>query len=318
MPRGVVLTFATATDPGTLTVAVDERYISADDLQPSALAFLGGGNEWVGGTATSGDAVVVWRTDGKATWWFHSFGIGSVVDVAVPDRDHVYVTVWCDGHDSCRSGLYRSNANGPFELLRPGRLRGVGFRRLDGVAIVGSSNSDPAETGLIMTGDGATNWEPVPTQCPPRLFLEDAVSLGPKTIAAMCVGSPGTGRQLKALLITDDAGRHWTVQSTTERNGGLPYMGTVGGFDLRPDGAGWFRGPRAPLYGTMDGGKTWDPSSVANGDLRIAAGAGLYGANQGGVLVWDPDRQATLLLETVDGGSSWDEIYAFPQGLGPG
>lgn len=318
MPRGVVLTFADATDPGALTVDLDEMRISENDLQPGALAFLGGGNEWVGGTATSGDAVVVWRLDDEATWWFHSFGIGSVIDVAVPDRDHVYVTVTCEGHDACRSGLYRVDANGPFELLRPGRLFNIGFRGLDGVAIVGSNDTNPAQTALIMTTDGGTTWEPVPTQCPSRLFLVDAVSVGAKAIAELCVGGAGGGSQTKALLISDDAGRHWTVRSTTEREGGLPFTGTVSGFDLRPDGTGWLWGPRAPLYETEDGGQTWGPTSLADGDVRIVAGASLYGAKKGGVLVWDPDRQATLLLETIDGGSSWDEIYAFPQGTSPG
>ena len=87
------------------------------------------------------------------------------------------------------------------------------------------------------------------------------------------------------------------------------------GFDLRPDGTGWLWGPRAPLSLTTDGGRTWDPLSVADGDVRIVAGANLYGPKKGGALIWDPGRQATLLLETTDGGSTWDEIYAFPQGI---
>jgi len=83
------------------------------------------------------------------------------------------------------------------------------------------------------------------------------------------------------------------------------------GLALRSDATGWLWGARSPLLATRDGGRTWTALDVADGDVRIVQDADAWGGGAGVVLVWDGDRQETLLLRTNDG-QAWTELFAWP------
>jgi hypothetical protein len=109
----------------------------------------------------------------------------------------------------------------------------------------------------------------------------------------------------KELVRSTDFGMTWSKFAEG------PYPGTGSSIDILADGTGWFWAPRSPLLVTRDGGSSWTALSVADGDVRIVSGADAWGGGAGVALVWDPDRQATLLLRTANG-KTWTELTSFP------
>ena len=70
-------------------------------------------------------------------------------------------------------------------------------------------------------------------------------------------------------------------------------------------------GARSQLLRTTDGGATWQPLDLVDGDVRSVVDAEYLGEGAGLALVQDPDRAAVLLLETADG-ATWRELRAWP------
>ena len=120
----------------------------------------------------------------------------------------------------------------------------------------------------------------------------------------MCESEGATGSSLKEIRRSKDGGRTWAKLADG------PYGGTLMQMDVLSDGTGWLWGPRSHLLETTNGGVSWTPLDVADGEVRIVYGADAWGGGAGIILVWDPDRQATLLLRTDDG-RTWTELYAW-------
>jgi photosystem II stability/assembly factor-like uncharacterized protein len=75
--------------------------------------------------------------------------------------------------------------------------------------------------------------------------------------------------------------------------------------------AGWLWGSRSRLLATTDGGATWTPLGLVDDEARMVTAADAWAGGAGVTLVWDPDRQTTLLEHTSDG-ATWKELHAFP------
>jgi photosystem II stability/assembly factor-like uncharacterized protein len=60
-----------------------------------------------------------------------------------------------------------------------------------------------------------------------------------------------------------------------------------------------------------DGGGRWIANPIADGHARIARSGDAQPDGAVTLLVYDPGRNATLLLRTTDGGATWTELTSF-------
>lgn len=158
---------------------------------------------------------------------------------------------------------------------------------------------------LRASGDGGETWTATTPPCPATWSLQDAVRSDASTIVAVCESEGATGNAFKVLRRSTDVGRTWAKLADGT------YPGTGMHLDIAADSTGWMWGDRSRLLETADSGATWTALDVADGDVRIVRDADAWGVGGGVILVWDPDREATLLLRT-DVGRTWTELYAWP------
>ena len=79
-----------------------------------------------------------------------------------------------------------------------------------------------------------------------------------------------------------------------------------------PSAAGVLWGDGSPLLTTLDSGATWTAyAKVADGVVRIVRSASAGTGTAMTALVYDPNRSATLLLLSADGGTKWRELTSF-------
>jgi len=142
-------------------------------------------------------------------------------------------------------------------------------------------------------------------------IVSDAVRASASEALALCTGEGAGGGQFKQLFSTRSAGETWRMVASTD-DGTMPVPGTGVHLDVSSDATGWLWGARTPLLATSDDGATWLPLDIADGDVRIVVGADAWNGGSGTVLVWDPDRDGTLLVRTDDG-HAWTERHLFPR-----
>ena len=298
------LRFAAPVGPAEVHGTWSQDLVEVRDLsRPVAVAFTDPLHGWVGGTTNKGDAVVLETADGGTTWRVGGLASGEVTDIASTGDGGAIAGLACDEGDRCRSGRYRYDGDGVW-----GRAALEVPLRLSFAGRVGAGLFDPTEPKLLLSDDDGESWTTTPSPCPASLHLAAVSRLDRTAIVALCESQGAGGGSNKELHRTSDAGVTWAKLADA------PHSGTGMGLDVLADDTGWLWGPRSPLLATADGGLTWSALDVADGDVRIVQDADPWGAGAGVALVWDPDRQATLLLRTADS-RAWTELFAWPSGV---
>jgi hypothetical protein len=311
--RAVELRFSGHVDASAFHGRILGRLALPTSVQPGTAAFTDPAHGFVGGTEASyGLAVVSETFDGGATWAISPVSWGTVVGLGLDGNEDPWAAVACgDTTDGCVAGLYTRTGTGwtrglamdPVRLAVSGRA----------VAVIEQLPIDPLASyafpprGLRLTRDGGTSWAILKDPCPATTSYATAVALdGEARLVVVCEGGGAGGGSNKTIWrsVGDVPGR-W------EKLADGPEPGTGMSMGLAPDGTGWLWGARSHLLATKDGGASWTSLTVADGDVRIVQGADAMGAGSGVVLVWDPDRRATLLLRTSDG-KAWTEMHAYP------
>ncbi|MHB8647891.1 MAG: WD40/YVTN/BNR-like repeat-containing protein [Thermomicrobiales bacterium] len=138
------------------------------------------------------------------------------------------------------------------------------------------------------------------------------------------------GIQVKQLYKTEDGGVSWTLISETQIGGRggripttLPDGGMVDDLFFADAAHGWLSvdqesGPsdyqafsHSYLLATDDGGRSWRPVFVTDGQDRITHIA-FKSSTDGYLAVLDPLTRLEVVLSTQDGGATWMQIYPAP------
>jgi hypothetical protein len=312
----IELRFGTPVDPAAFHGTWSEDLVTISDVEPNVVAFADPDHGWVGGTTpTAGDAVVLETTDGGASWRVEGLGTGRLTDVAVTGRGIAWAGLACDEPGpTCRPGLYRRDDSGLWSRVSVDWPVTLSFAGNAGAGLFVTAASLASQDGLPgpgirVTEDGGDTWRAIPSPCG-AFDVVDAVRVTAAQVLALCAGEGGAGEAFKWLYRSDPAGDPWQLLASTD-DGSMPISGTGIRIDVAEDQTGWLWGSRTPLLATTDGGATWRPLDVADGDVRIVRDADASGGGGGTILVWDPDRDGTLLLQTDDG-KAWTQRYLFP------
>ncbi len=171
---------------------------------------------------------------------------------------------------------------------------------------------------IFRTADGGRTWTPAKQQLAGsglQLSFIDAT-----TGFALVHLGVAMGSEAVAIMATTDGGANWKVRYQTDPQGvggGLPFGGLKTGFGFRDAEVGWVTGyrsveGRAYLYGTTDGGSTWQqvalglPSAYATAfattrpPFFVSAKDGFLPASFG------LSGQPTCFYATHDGGRTWN------------
>ena len=313
--RTVELAFDRPVDPASFGGTMNGELVGADDVLPTAVAFVTPNHGWVGGTTSGGDAIVLETLDGGHSWRAEGLGTGAVSDLGIVSDARALAGRTCDGApDTCRPGLYELDDSGPWSSINTAWPTRLTFAGRPGAGLFPDATSPLDDLGLPvpqvwLTEDGGSSWSAVASPCPGTLRRQDIDRLDATTVVVLCESDGSFGGSSKLLYRSTDGGRTWTKLADGPSDGNQVAM------DLAPDGTGWMWGARTPLLATSDGGLTWSPLDVSDGDRRVTLDGDAWGGGGGIALVWDADRQATLLLRTADG-RTWTEQAAFPEAAG--
>ncbi len=210
---------------------------------------------------------------------------------------------------------------------------GISFRDASTGWITGLCTGPLATTFLYVSHDAGKTWQAqaVPTfglKCPcpisstlPRFTSgrEGSFMVSASSLQTACETVPtGSGcgstaiPQEVLLLVTGDGGRTWSVH-------GMPGVSGFGGDPTLIDGrTGWFAAailkPSATipgetsfdrLYTTHDGGATWTPLATTG---NFHGGSLDFVSPTTGWALSDLGQSTETLLETTDGGRSWQQL----------
>ena len=312
--QAVELRFKDAVNPAAFNGRWSTDLVGPADVEPQAMAGFGDQRGFVGGRTAAAEAVILETADGGATWRVEGLGQGDVTSIGVTSGTEgaAWAGRSCPAAlTDCRPGFYRYDGGSwtqvgdewPVSLSFTASGEGAGL----------FLTSDPVrdETGypipdLRLTEDRGDTWTTSRVPCARAASHRGSVSrVDATTLVLVCESDGATGGSTKQLWRSIDRGTTWTKLADG------PYSGTGAALDLLADGTGWLWADGGPLWATGDGGATWTSLVVADGNVRIVNAADALGGGSGLVLVWDPDRQARLLLATRDG-VAWEERCIFP------
>ena len=255
------------------------------------------------------------RTSDGGRHWHSILSTGAtVVELwVVPDR--VWALTSCDAATSaCAPRLLRSADGGVTWSASRTNLAWLSFGDpRDGWAAPTSGSS------AYRTIDGGATWTRVRSPCadspvrPLRALAFDSASMG----LAVCAATLGAGGEFKSVLQTTDGGATWHVRASVGAPpipsvGSVPYFGYVRGLVVAHDGAAWLWGDRMVPVESGDAGITWQPLGIGIPDALLVTAAWPLDARDGFVLLWDPNRQSTLVEVTADDGRTWQERASLP------
>jgi photosystem II stability/assembly factor-like uncharacterized protein len=262
-----------------------------------------------GGIVYAGTEAGVFKsTDGASSWQPASHGLAAVtvfaLAVAPSDPKRVYASVRgsqavfrsTDGGAS-----WRPTARPPFPSPRGMVLSLTVSPRSPGVVWAGS---DP--NGLFQTTDGGAHW--AAAGLPPQEKRVPAVAVAPSSPNTLYAGVATRGPDLGGVYASADGGASWA-----RRNQGL-YGLDARALAVSPGSPGmlWAGLSGQGLFRSANLGRRWArvtlPGAPATGtplvDVEIA-----------------PSAPSTLyalanfwLWRTTDGGASWSQAYAYPNG----
>jgi photosystem II stability/assembly factor-like uncharacterized protein len=315
--------------PAALTEATSTPSPAATgSLDASALAVWSGGQDGlVGGTDGAGGRVDM-TTDAGRTWttvWRPDAPVVQLTALGTVDA----VAVTCASADADCT-LWRS-ADGGATWKTVGTTPAAlsfsdprhGWRLVPMAPPPGTPTGGPGAAAIERTSDGGQTWQAASAvPCGPG----GPIALGPTAIAAesatsawlLCTGEGATIMEDKALAVTTDGGVTWQVRAATIGSdpsgdvGQIPSTGYPSGLAIAPDGTAWMGGSRMLPLVSRDGGRTWTDMPLGEIDVsEVTAGAPLDARN-GFALLRDPNRPATLLEATADGGTTWTVRFSWP------
>lgn len=109
----VELRFKAPVDPARFQGHWSDDLVTAADVRPEVVSFADRDHGWVGGTTTSGDAIILETKDAGVTWRVEGLGIGRVTDIGVAADGLAWAGRACaDGEPTCHPGLYRYDDSG--------------------------------------------------------------------------------------------------------------------------------------------------------------------------------------------------------------
>jgi hypothetical protein len=306
---GLELVFASRVDAAafSLTMGTPQRY-TGDSSGPAAVAFSDASHGLA--ALSMGLAVAAETADGGGTWRLTPVADGWPTGLGSNDTT-AWMSVMCDPStwDHCAPGVYRRDSGvwTRAHAMQPGSLA------IDGQAIAAvdqpledhaTGTALPA-TGIQLSEDGGATWTSIASPCAGPMPTMTGISFDPaRQLVVVCEGEGAGGTAQKVMLGTNDPPGAWVARVQ------LPARGTGMGLALAAGGFGLLWGNRSPLLITSDGGGTWTTTSVADGDVRIVRAADAWSNGGGVIVVWDPDRPATLLLTSADG-RTWKEMTSF-------
>lgn len=167
----------------------------------------------------------------------------------------------------------------------------------------------PAPSGgvLVMeTTDGGRNWNRAVIQT--RLTNSAVASIPtPSRAYLLCLSSPGAGQMTKALYVSTDQGRDWSLVASPSR---FPIRAFVTGMAFSDASPGWIAGTPTGsstwwLLQTSDGGANWSASNLPG--LPASGGAGytyapVWSTGGTGWLVAEQDASQVIHVYTSSKG----------------
>jgi photosystem II stability/assembly factor-like uncharacterized protein len=272
------------------------------------------------GAATGG--AILATEDGGRAWTIVTTTSGPVVQVLVTGARDSWALSACEA-DGCSPQILHSGDGGVTWQSQPTRLTWLSFSDPQHGWGVSESNLMSGGGGagqFVRTLDGGATWTPVASPCDGRDVgpLRTVAFRSPSDGMAVCALTAGAGGELHAVLTTSDDGGHWALQASTGGHAGspavgtLPYGGYVRGIVVAGDGTAWMAGDRMVPLASPDGGRSWHPLGLGDDAVDLVDATWPLDGRHGYAVMWDADRQASLLEVTSDGGANWQVQSAWP------
>lgn len=307
---------------------------SGPSYQPSAVAFWNATDGIVGVIVSSSDGStqtgeLLRTTDGGRTWTKAEETNGRIEQLVVAGPTDAWAVVGCpsDGPDTCTTLSRSTDGGATWAATGTSGATRVSFVDADrGFGVF--PGTDPFKGELRRTVDGGSTWTAAGDPCAGSHVggLGNIAFASATDGLAVCSGEPGAGNQLKAVAGTDDGGTSWHLRASTGdlsgssgdgRVGSISvggYVGRYGDLVVAHDGTAWMTGGRMTPLVARNGGSTWVPLGLGDPDVNLVRSAWPLDRERGFALVWEGDRQATLLESTGDGGRTWTELSLWPVG----
>ena len=198
----------------------------------------------------------------------------------------------------------------PIQVVRAGVALFVAYD--DHPPLGGSQGSMPpaARSGILTSVDRGLTWRPCLSLADPRdvvLFVAavDASHLWALCRAVPASGTPGPIDTPMFLLRTSDGGRHWERLATGQIGDpalpgvlGVPLVFT----DAKHGWSLWDSAPAPLLHVTVDGGRTWSPTTQVR---NVGFGVCALDARHAWIATGTTRQAVGGLSATSDGGRSW-------------
>ena len=294
--------------------------------QASATAFWDATHGVVGLTTWSQDGAetqgeIRTTADGGHTWWSGIPIRSGVGEIAVAGSGAAWVLSRCASDSAgCESTLYNTQDGGRTWDEWATDVTQVSFvDPLDGWGVVGGAiSTDPATSSLRRTADGGRTWSAMTDPCPGLTgwTIRAAGFRDASNGLLVCALTAGAGGELHAVLSTSDAGRHWTLRSSTgepeqtQPVGQLPYSGYITTIAFTADGTAWLSGDRMAVEASRDDGVTWRVLPVG-GDGQASVAPWPLDRTLGFAVTDDPDGPGSILESTSNGGRTWTVRHRF-------
>jgi photosystem II stability/assembly factor-like uncharacterized protein len=258
--------------------------------------------------------------DGGRTWHVVSRGASYIYDVAVSGTSDVWVLSGACAMGTCDIHVLFSGDGGrTWTRISSGDLKDLSFASASEGWGVGNLFPNGSQ-GIESTSDGGRTWRSVPVPCPPAAAAASDVTFVSSTQGwLLCTGEGGAGNEDRAILETTDAGRTWSTVAQSMLGGpasgsGLTISGYPTGIFFLPDGHGWMWAERGVgMQVTTNGGHSWRTiGTVPNGADTSMGSAWFLSDTTGFALLTNGNRQATQLIETLDGGMTWHVVHSWP------
>ena len=294
-------------------------------FQPSTLAFWDRQRGLVAGSfgvpGATGTGRILRTRDGGRTWTTVDLPPEPVTELWVAGASDAWALSSCASGPGGCTRLLHSTDGGTTWQSAPEDFAWVSFAGAsDGWA--GGSGPGTMDLGFTVwrTLDGGATWRAATSPCKgsPIGPLRAIAFRSPGSGLAVCANTLGAGGEFHSVLSTSDGGATWQVRASvgpppSHKVGSLGYGGYIQGIVLAPDGTAWMWGDRMDALASGDGGATWHGLGLTSDGGGMAV-AWPLDAGHGFALLGDPNRQATLLEATTDGGHTWRELAVWPYG----
>lgn len=218
--------------------------------------------------------------------------------------------------------------------LAPGAGEGFGQACVlgpDTALFARSEGADAREVTLYSTSDGGATWAKTSIgTAPDDVPTPRAIGFSGEDNGWLLVnfGGVAMGSEMVGIYTTGDGGATWRPAAVTEptgqQSGSLPLGGIKSGVTFLSDQIGWvagaWHGDGVWLYGTFDGGRTWQranlpvPRGYSTEGGAVSTYAPVFFSSNGFVpAVFSPER-SLVFFATTDGGLSWKATTPVPSG----